>query len=259
MNQPPVKLPITTPIPRGYGAFITGVSAFMAGMKQVMPGGGLFRFALAPVVISGVVLVGLAAGAFFLGRSWFLEWFDATWLAWLGGVLAFIIALVLAYFFFTPVMTIFGPLFMDPICERVHVRYTGAPLTSERGGRRFIKRQFFAFVQAIKWTLVVLLIELPLAILALVTFVGAVVAVPVSSVLQGVDLMDYPLAIKDRTLSEKIEWARANFWACVGLGAGASVCLLVPVLNFFVVPAGAAGATLLLIAAEGGNDESLSA
>lgn len=248
------ELPITMPLPKGARAFVSGVSAFTVGLKEVMPGRGLFRYAIAPILISGVVLVGLAVGAFFLGKSWFLEWFDTTWLVWLGGVLAFVLALVLAYFLFSPVMTLFGPLFMDPICERVHIKYTGVELIGDRSAQSFLKRQFFAILQALKWTVVVLFIEIPLAIMALLTFIGAVVAVPVSATIQGADLMDYPLALKHYTLSDKLGWAKRNFWASIGLGGAASVCLLVPVLNFFVIPAGVAGATILMIAAQDDTD-----
>jgi CysZ protein len=252
MNNP---LPITTPLPRGLRGLNAGIAAFMVGLKLVLPGGGLFRYAIAPVLIAGVLLVGLAVGAFLLTKDLLVDWLTsldfAPWLSWVGGILAFVLALVIAYLLFTPVMTLFGPLFMDPICERVHLRYTGNELIGNRSAQGFIKRQLYAVVQSIKWLFVTLLIEIPLALFALLTGVGAFVAVPISSIIQGADLMDTPLALRHYNLSQKTKWIRANLAAATGLGGAASVALLIPVLNLFVIPAGVAGATILMLAADG--------
>lgn len=245
------ELPVSAPPPKGMAGFVTGFSAFLAGFRHVFPGGKLFKFALAPMIVSAVVLIGVAIGAFFFARAWFVEWFEASWAGWLGGVLGFLLAGLLAYFLFSPVMTLFGPWFFDPICERIHVKYTGRELMGKRSAAALLKRQLFALVQSLKWTAVVLFIELPLAVFALLTLVGAAVALPVSAAIQGADLMDYPLALREHTLSEKIAWVKRNFWPALGLGTAASLCLLVPFANLFVIPAGAAGATILMIATEG--------
>ena len=249
MNAP-LPLPITAPPPGGTRGIVTGFSAFMVGLKLVIPGGGLFRYALLPVIVSAIVLVGVAIGAFFGARYLLDVWIDAEWVSWLGGIVAFILTLLLAYFLFTPVMAVFAPLFIDPICEKVYTRYTGRELIGEKSASHFIKRQLFAFVQGIKWTLVTLFIEIPLAIAAMFTGVMALVAIPVGAILMGVDLMDYPLALKDYTLSRKIDWAKKNFWVAAGMGGAASLFLLIPGVNLFVVPAGAAAATILAVATE---------
>lgn len=246
----PVPLPITAPPPGGTRGLVTGFSAFIAGLKLVLPGGGLFKYALAPVIVSALVLIGVAIGAFFGAKYLLVEWLEETWIGWLGGVLAFALTLLLAYFLFVPVMTIFAPLFIDPICEKVYMRYTGRELIGDKSAAGFIKRQLFAFVQGIKWLLVMLFIQIPLAIGAMVTGVLAAAAIPIGAILMGTDLMDYPLALKHFTLNRKLDWAKRNFWAAGGMGAGASLFLLIPVVNLFVVPAGAAAATILAIATE---------
>lgn len=253
----PVKLPLTTPLPTGMAGFVAGFSAFAVGVKLVLPGGGMFRHALAPVLLSAVVLTAVAIGAFFGAKFWLVEWFEESWIGWLGGVLAFLLTLVISYFLFMPVMSIFAPLFIDPICEKVHLKYSGKEFLGERSAQAFLKRQFFAFLQALKWTLIVLLVQIPLALLSLLTVVVAVVAVPVSAMIQGADLMDNALSMRDYGLRRKLGWVRRYRWAAAGLGAGAGLLMLVPGLNLFVMPAGAAGATMLMIAADGGETEEL--
>lgn len=246
----PLPSPVTTPLPGGMRGFVSGFAAFTTGLKLVAPGGGLFKYALAPVIVCALVLLGVAVGAFFAAQYWLVEWLQTSWIGWLGGVLAFLLALLLAYFLFVPVMAVFAPLFIDPICERVYARYTGRELVGQKSPAHYVKRQLFALVQGLKWTLVVLLVEIPLAIGAMLTGVLAVVAIPVGALIMGADLMDYPLALQHYTLGRKLEWAKRNFWPAVGMGAGASLFLLVPGVNLFVVPAGAAGATILAVAAE---------
>lgn len=250
----PHPLPISQPLPRGAAGFVSGVSAFLVGMRLVLPGGGLFRYALGPVITAALLLVMLAVGAFLLARMLLVDWLTsidfAPWLSWVGAVLALLLSMLIAYFIFSPVMKIFGPLYMDPICERVHKRYTGAALIGPRSADAFTKRQLFALVQSLKWLGVTLLVEIPLTILALVSLVGFVAVLPISALIQGSDLMDYPLALRHYGLKQKLKWSRDHLGATLGFGAAASLCILIPGLNLFAIPAGAAGATVLMLAAE---------
>ena len=86
---------------------------------------------------------------------------------------------------------------------------------------------------------------LPLFVLMLLTGVGALVAIPVRAVNNGLDLMEYPHAYRGMARRERFAWFRANFWGIAGLGLAAAACSLVPVLNLLVTPASVAGATLL--------------
>jgi uncharacterized protein involved in cysteine biosynthesis len=253
MNVRP--LPITAPLPRGFRGFVAGFSAFLVGLKLVLPGGGLFRYALAPIVVSAFVLIGVAIGAFFVAKYWLVEWLDESWVGWLGGVLAFLLTALIAYFLFVPVMTLFAPWFIDPICEKVHVRYTGRDLVGPLSAQAFLKRQLFAILQSIKWTAVVLFIQLPLTILALMTVVIAAIAIPVNAIIQGADLMDYPLSMRHVTFTGKLQWCARQFWPSAGMGTAACLLMLVPGLNLFVVPAGAAAATVLMLATQGSPAE----
>jgi CysZ protein len=247
-------LPVSCPLPRGFAGYVSGLTAFLVGLRLVLPGGGLFRYALGPIFAGAVLLLGLAVGSFFLARALLVDWLTsvdfAPWLSWIGAVLALLLSLLIAYFFFSPVMKIFGPIFIDPICERVHIRYTGVPLIGPRSADAFAKRQLFALVQSVKWLGVTLLVEIPLAILALLTIVGAAIALPVSALIQGSDLMDFPLALRHYGVKQKLQWSRLHLAPALGLGTAASLCIIIPGLNLFAIPAGAAGATILMLAAD---------
>lgn len=250
------RLPVTAPLPAGWRGVVSGAAAFTAGLRLVAPGGGMFRYAIVPVLLSVLILSAVTFGAFFAVKAWITPWLAemewAIWISWLGGALAFVLALVVSYFLIEPVMTLLGPLFIDPVCEKTHVHYTGRDLIGRRSAQAFLRRQMFAVVQSIQWTAVSLFVELPLALIGLLTFVGIAVTGAISSMLRGVDLMDYPHSCRQFTLREKLRWARHYPGAVLGLGGAASVCKLIPVLNLFATPAGAAGATMLMIAARDG-------
>ncbi len=250
MNESPLA-----PLPENWRGAIVGAQAFMRGLKLVAPGGGLFKYAILPAIVSLIVLVALAALAWFIVQTWLGGWIEQQgwWqgLAWLGGLLAFLIALFLAWFLFFPVMNLFAPLFLDPICEEVYRRHTGRELHGRHSASSMAKRQWFAAVQSAKIFATTAMVELPLAIFALVSGIGSVVAFPINGWLGGADLLDNPLALKHLAFRERLAFAWRFRWATAGLGAAAGVAMLVPVLNLLVIAGGTAGATLLMIQAEG--------
>jgi uncharacterized protein involved in cysteine biosynthesis len=243
------------PIPENWRGAITGAQAFVRGLKLVAPGGGLFKYAILPALASLVVLAGLVVLAWFLVHTWLGDWVASHgWWSgwtWIGGVLAVVLAALLAWFLFFPAMNLFAPLFLDPICEEVYRRHTGRELRGRLTASSFARRQWSALVQSLKIICTTAVIELPLAIFALLTTVGSIVAFPINGWLGGADLLDNPLALKHLTFRERLRFCARYKWATAGLGATAGLAMFVPVLNLLVVAAGTAGATLLVIQAEG--------
>jgi len=254
MSLPP--LPITGPLPAGMKGFAAGLKAFTLGLKLVLPGGGLFRYAIGPAVVAAVVFAGVAVLAFVGTTIWLLSWLQESWLGWLGGLLAFLLALLLAYVLFIPVMSLFAPWFVDPICNRVYQRYTGWELYPPRTSATLMARQLAAFGQFFWWLVMALFVQLPLAVLSLFTGVMVVIAVPVNTIIDGIGLMEYPLSLRGGPKAGKLKWVRRNFWPAAGMGTGASLLMLVPFLNLFVLSAGAAAATVLMLATDSSGTES---
>lgn len=243
-----------TPIPENWRGAIAGAQMFAQGMKLVMPGGGMFSYALAPALVSLAVLVALAVLAWVVVQ-YFLTGFieERGWwqgLAWLGGVIAFLVAVVLAWFMFFPVMNIFAPLFLDPICRQVYFRETGRELCGRLDGAGYMRRQWFALVQSAKIFATTLCIELPLALIALFTTIGSIVAFPVNGWLGGTDLLDNPLSLKQMPFRERMKFCWRYRWAVAGMGCAAGLAMLVPVLNLLVVAGGTAAATVFVARAE---------
>ncbi|MDC1141774.1 EI24 domain-containing protein [Planctomycetota bacterium] len=251
MTQP--ALPIPDKIPEGWQGARIGMSAFWKGMKLVGPGSGMFSLVLAPVIASAVIIATFIIIAFIVGQGLIADLIQsqgwADWIAWAGNIIALIVAGMLGYFLFTPTMSLFRPLFLDKIAERVYQKYTGQLIHGGNPGN-FLKRQLYAVVDVFKGIVVSLFIQMPLGIFALVTGAGALLTVPVHSYIEGRDFMAVPLDLKNPEKQIRAAWNKRYRWASSGLGGGAAVALLVPLLNLFVVPAGVAGATILMIAWE---------
>ncbi|MHC4840311.1 MAG: EI24 domain-containing protein [Planctomycetota bacterium] len=251
MTRP--ALPIPNQIPDGWPGARIGMTAFWQGMKLVRPGGGLFSLALAPVIASAILMAAFMIAVFIFGQGLLADWIKSQgwgdWVIWAGSIIAFIAAGMLAYFLFTPTMSLFRPLFLDQIAERVYLQYTGEQI---HGGQKksFILRQLLALVDFFKGIAVSLFIQMPLGIFALVSGAGALITVPVHSYIEGQDLMSVPIDLRDPEKSTRAAWDKRHRWSSTGLGAGAASALLIPFVNLFVVPAGVAGATILMIAWE---------
>ncbi|MCC6148693.1 MAG: EI24 domain-containing protein [Planctomycetes bacterium] len=249
--------PPTAPIPENWRGALLGAKLFVDGMRMVAPGGGLFRYTLAPAIISLFVLAALGILAWVVVQYWLTGWIEERgwWqgLAWLGGVIAFAVALLLAWFLFFPVMNLFAPMFLDPICMEVYRRKTGRELQGRLGAASYFKRQWFAAVQSAKIFATTACVELPLALFALFTTVGSIVAFPINGWLGGADLLDNPLALKHMKFRERLNFCWRYRWAVAGLGAASGLAMLVPVLNLLVIAGGTAAATLLLVQSEQTN------
>ncbi|MEM1415970.1 MAG: EI24 domain-containing protein [Myxococcota bacterium] len=83
--------------------------------------------------------------------------------------------------------------------------------------------------------------------------VGAVVG-PLAFVLTAlylaIDYIDWPLARRNRPAGARLRLVRERFGALFGFGTGAWLCLYVPCLNLFLMPAAVAGGTLLFLELE---------
>ncbi|MDH5641879.1 MAG: EI24 domain-containing protein [Nitrospira sp.] len=238
----------------GFNGVSSGISALIVGLKLILPGGGMFRYAIAPAIFSLLLIIGFVAGSWVLAFDVILDALKSAevpdWLPLPASILSFIAGLLISVFLFNPMLMLLGPLCFDPICEKVHILYTGRPLIGKRSAAAFLKRQLFTIWQAIAWSFVSLLIQLPLAVVAAFTGAGAIVTFPIAGFVGGCDLLDYPLALRHEKFGHKAQFCWRYRYPLAGLGGMSGLLFLVPLLNMFITPAGVAGATILMLAAD---------
>ena len=71
------------------------------------------------------------------------------------------------------------------------------------------------------------------------------IAFCISALGLGWELLDHPFSRRGLTVGERLRWIKGSFFAVLGFAAAAQVFLLIPGVNFFLLPVGIAGATRL--------------
>ena len=240
-----------------WGSFLSGVRAVFGGLGFVVTTPSAWGWASIPVFVATVLFGGAGALAIWLGTDlahrllWDPGDGTGTVVAiWALRVLFWAIGLVIA---FVIAMSLAQPLSgfaLERIARKQEVAL---------GGRTWPDQSFVAgSIRALQVSLTALVIGLPiLGALAVLTFVIppiAVVTVPLKFIVTGVlaayDLLDYPLSVRGRTVSERVAFMKANFAAVLGFGCAVAALLLIPGFGLFLLPFGAAGATRMVVEAD---------
>ena len=216
---------------------------------------GLVRIWIFPILITVACLVfglgelsDLASGL--LDRVWDAPGSADGWAAAEGlarGVILFLVRLVLfavGIFVLFALSSVIASPFNDALSEAVERLHAGteAPPFTVRALLRDLVRTLL--VESGKLMLYLGLVG-PLFLVGL--FVPAVAAVvgPLAFVLTALylslDYVDWPLARRNRPAGARLRLVRRHFAPLLGFGAGVWLCLYVPFVNLFFMPAAVAG------------------
>lgn len=238
--------------------FFTGVRAALGGVGFVVSRPAVWPLAMVPVVVAFVLFGGLGALGVAAGTdlarhvvgdprasvSSAAGYWVIRLLAWVVGlVLAFVVAISLAQ-----------PL-SGAALERIARRQEAA-----LGGRAWPDQPFFAGVlRSLRVSLTALALGFPLLVLlALVTLLfppASVVTIPLKFVVTGLlatyDLLDYPFSVRGQGVRARLAFMRQELLAVLGFGVATGALLLIPLMGLLLLPFGVAGATRLVVAADG--------
>lgn len=212
---------------------------------------GIRRFVILPVCLNLIVFAGL----FWLIQhyfSLFSAWFTAllpVWLQWTAFILWIfffgVFFLLFIYTFATVTSVICAP-FNNLLSEKVSLYLTGKkPAGWNEGVIRHILRPLGR-------QLSVIIYYLPRAVvLFMLSFIPAVqaVAFPISMAFSAwfitLQNADYPADNQGVSFQKMRDRLAEKRFLCLTFGMSMLFCLMVPVLNLLVIPAGVAGATRL--------------
>ena len=215
---------------------------------------GIRRYVLMPLVINTVLFAAALVWATQQFAHW-LDWLDTLlphWLAWLTLLFwpVFAAGIVLVLFYsFTLVANLLGAPFNAFLSANVETRLTGRKPES---GRTLWQEIVVSVRDELRRLLYILWRSILVGILALLLLFIPLVnaAVPFlwfffTAWMLAAQYSDYPLANRGVDFGGQKELLRAQKARLLGFGSAATLCTLVPVLNFVVMPAAVAGATLL--------------
>jgi CysZ protein len=230
---------------------LDGVGYLLRGLGLIAKP-GLRPFVLIPLVVNIVVfslLIWLGIDRFELFMDSFLPSKD-SWFAWLRWLLwpLFAIALVLIVFYtFTVVANLIGAPFNGLLAEKVE-RYLGGELPKQPGGiGQMMKDLLPAMLSELRKMGYFLLRAIPLLILFFIP--GLNVAAPFlwlafSAWFMALEYGDYPMANHGLSFKEQHRLLKQNRLTALTFGGGLTLMMMVPLLNFFAMPAAVAGATV---------------
>lgn len=225
---------------RGIGYLFKGLS--LITQKGIRP------FVLVPLLINIV----LFSGGIWLAMSQLDIWMNRllpgwlSWLEWLLWPLFAVIIFFVIFYTFSLLANLIAAPFNALLAERIEARLHGLPVPEFQGyksipgliGRTFKSELSKLFYMA-KWGILVLII----------TFIpGINIIAPVAWTIFGawmlaVEYVDYPMGNHNLFFKEEIKTLRQHRPTALGFGWGLSIMTLIPVLNFFAMPVGVAGAT----------------
>lgn len=235
--------------------FLAGFGYLFRGFRLIREP-GLQRYVWVPLLINVAVfgvMIWFGANQFSHLVHWLLPEGNQWW-AEIAAVVVWIffgsVILVLIFFTFTMVANLIGAPFNDFLAEKVERRLSFD--TQSPGPRAsYLLTDFFPSIFGeIRHLLYYLMIAVPLFALSIVPGL-VVITAPLSFLfsawLLSVEYLSYPMGNHNRYFPDVRRWLRSHRSLGFGFGLAATIATMVPVVNFFVMPAAVAGATALWV------------
>ena len=228
---------------------VRGILAFCRGVRFVLETRGVWWRAAIPTLTTLLVTTGLAAG----GAHFMLPWAHRTFGDGIAEeLLAAVLMVVIVVVSFTMALVLARPLSgwaLDGIVREQR----RALLPDERVLATTSASGLATMGQSIGPSLLALGAGVPLIVgLTVVGWVfppAAIATVPldvvVGALLLAWDLLDYPFTLQGMTSATRARWCLRHFGSVLGFGLAASAFFAIPVLGWFALPFGVAGATRL--------------
>ena len=230
----------------------------ITGIRCVLRGFSLLRepdlryFVLVPLLLN----VGFFGALIYFGASQFsqfLNWLLPDWLdllAWLLWPIFALAALVIGFYASSLVANLIAAPFNSWLAAAVEKRLSGADPTGGFRWRDAGPEALRALGSELRKTVYVLVRALPL--LALFFVPGLQIVAPAlwlafGAWLLAVEYADYPMAHHGLDFPTQRKRLASKRFAAFGFGATVLLVMSIPLLNFVIIPAAVAGATVLWV------------
>jgi len=232
----------------------TGAGYFFKGLRLITQK-GVKRYVAIPLLIN-ILLFG---GAIYFGAAQLgllMDWLEQKlpgWLDWLSWLLIplFVIVVVLVVFFgFAILGNLVAAPFNGLLAEVLERKLTGREIDAAGGWKRMVKDLFASIASELRKLAYFAVRAIPLLILMLIpgiNLVASVLWLLFAAWMLTVEYADYPMANHGLTFPRQREILRKRRFLSLGYGGMLTVALMVPGLNFLLIPAGVAGATAMWV------------
>lgn len=213
---------------------------------------GIRRYAIIPLLIN-LTLFGVVIWYGAREFESFLNWLLPNWLEWGRWILwplFTVTALVVVFYTFTLVANLIGAPFNGLLAERLEALLSGRPLPQSQGSVYIIRTGATAILNELRKLGYVVAYMIPLLILFLIPGVNVLapfVWLAFNAWMLAFEYADAPMANHDLTFRDERRLLAQNRFLALGFGGAVLLMTSVPVLNFFVMPVGVAGATAMWV------------
>ena len=232
---------------------LKGFYFFFSGFGLIFKA-GIFRYAMWPLIINVVLFAIVTAIAFFQFEhlmEWLLSYLPG-WLAWLRFLLwpVFALALGLLFFFsFALVANLIASPFNAPLAHAVEMHLGRV---KGRGDERIplIRSVLKSLSSEFRKLAYIILRALPLLMLFIIPVVNIVAPflwIAFSAWMLVLEYADYPMGNHEMDFKRQLALLKKRRFLSLGFGAAATLVMMVPVLNLFVLPVAVAGATKMWV------------
>lgn len=238
----------------------TGMGDVQRGFAVLRAHPALWKYVVAPAVVTLVVLGGLVFGAMHIIDP-AVAWTAAHVPSWAAGIVGSLLRVALtialgagALIIFVPIAgAIAGP-FNEMLSEHVEQALTGRPSAPFAFGA-FVTELVIGIGHSLRRLLASLAGLVVVFVVGLVPVVGAIAAFALAAWLTATgiayDCYDAVLARRSMAYRDKLQFLARHRARSLGLGGSIAVMLLIPVVNLVALGMGAAGATVAVLALEG--------
>lgn len=213
---------------------------------------GLRRFVLIPLLVNVVIFGGGGWWAYTRLQTYLHNalphWLE--WLSWLLLPLFTVSALIITFFSFTLVANLIASPFNSMLAEKIEKRLAGEIPSPNTSLWAFAGDIVGTLGSEVRKLLYMAAWSVPLLILFVIP--GLNIAAPFLWMLFGawmlsLQYVDYPMGNHAMKFKEEKALLKQQRWLAWGFGGAMLMVTFIPVLNFFAMPAGVAGATLLWV------------
>lgn len=227
---------------------VSGAKCLLRGLKLLLTP-GLKRFLFVPLTVSTLVFTLLA----WIGFTQFEHVVDkflpeTSWLSYLRWLVwpLFVLALLLLLFStFTFIANLLAAPFNGLLAAKVEQLLTGR--TPPESAKHWTAEVIQSLLSELRKLLYFLIRAIPLLLLFLVPVVqlaAPILWIAFNAWFFALEYLDYPMSNHGLTFKEQIKLNRQSPMRVFGFGSAITLFMFVPVLNFAVMPAAVAGATI---------------
>jgi CysZ protein len=227
--------------------FFRAMSFPFRGVAFVAAHPRLWPWVFAPVAVTVVTVALLLGGAFALGAALLDRWTGGhgAWATVLAIIVLVFVVLALGYVAFVGLMAIVTAPFCALLSERTDEIAGGRALDTGGFVVEAVRGIAHSIAQVAVYGAVVVPLHLSGLLVGPLAPVVAVIGFIATALFLAYDYLDLPLSTRRVRFADKWRFVQAHRAEALGFGGATALLMAIPVVNLFVPPFAAVGATLL--------------